>query len=222
MHLYLLSNFHTIPNEHFALNLMFCEGLETFHLRKKEYDEQQMRKYIERIPSHFHDRIIIHSHFNLASEYKLKGAHFTKKYTLEDYKHDQNDSCLECKSFERVGFSFHSLGEVEKDGKLYDYVFLSPIFDSISNKGYNSKFKLNELRQYLQHTVDRPEVVGLGGINTTKVHMAHDMGFDSIALLGYIWTDYETDQNLISLGNKFIGIQKMIEEKNQAKIVSTV
>ena len=221
MKLLLVSNFYDIPHEHFALNLLFCEGLDTFHLRKKDYSECEMRAYIEQIPSDFHHRIILHSHFHLIEEYQLRGAHFTKKLTYTDYM-DENGQIVEVSNpFNRTGFSFHSISEVEREGDIYDYVFLSPIFDSISNKGYNSKFKPNELKQFLLHTTVRPEVIALGGINETKVAMAHQMGFDGIALLGYIWTDFETDQNLINLGNKFIRIRKSIELKSSAIEVSS-
>ncbi|MEM9339562.1 MAG: thiamine phosphate synthase [Bacteroidota bacterium] len=208
MKLLLVSNFYDIPNEHFALNLIFCEGLDTFHLRKKDYTEDQMREYLERIPDFFHERIILHSHFHLVEEYGLKGAHFTKKYTFPEYVHGKRDS--KAKRFARMGFSYHTINEVVKEGSIYDYVFLSPIFDSISNKGYNSKFNPGELKKFLQQTVDRPEVIALGGINEKKVEMAQQLGFDGIALLGHIWTDFEMDQDIKALANKFLLVQKSV------------
>lgn len=219
MKLSLVSNFFDIPHEHFALNLMLCEGLDTFHLRKKDYCEEKMRAYIERIPSHFHSQIILHSHFHIVEEYGLKGAHFTKKFTYEEYQEQNIKLALDNVSFERMGFSFHSINEVETKGTAYDYVFLSPIFDSISNKGYNSKFKPTELRNFLHLDSGRPEIIALGGINESKVSMACQMGFDGIALLGHIWTNFEMDHDVVEVVNKFIRMQRLVEKCGMEEVV---
>ncbi len=211
MKLLLVSNFHDLPNEHYLLNLLFCEGLEVFHLRKKNYSEKRMREYIERIPAYFHNRIIIHSHYSLINEYGLNGAHFTKKYSFPEYLKETDLLSAE-RSFKRIGFSYHSISEVIQEGGIYNYIFLSPIFDSISNKGYNSKFRFNDLKHFLQQTSNRPEVIALGGINDARVGMAFNLGFDGIALLGYIWTNFELDQDLIQAVKKFKLVQKMIFE----------
>ncbi|MEM7108755.1 MAG: thiamine phosphate synthase [Bacteroidota bacterium] len=211
MKLLVVSNFHDLPSEHYLLNLLFCEGLEAFHLRKKNYSEKRMREYIERIPAYFHNRIIIHSHYSLIREYGLYGAHFTKKYTLPEYYRETDPLSAE-QPFERIGFSYHSISEVIEEGNIYNYIFLSPIFDSISNKGYNSKFRFNDLKHFLQQTSDRPEVIALGGINDARAEMAFNLGFDGIALLGYLWTNFELDQDLIQAVEKFKLLQKMICE----------
>ena len=222
MKLLLVSNFSDIPYEHYLLNLLFCEGLQHFHLRKMEYTREKMRRYLERIPSPFHNRIILHSHFDLISEYGLCGAHFTKRFGYDDYTKEQGiDGNSKC--FDKMGFSLHAISEVSKFKSLYDYIFLSPIFDSISNKGYNSKFKLSNLKSFLQKTSDRPEIIALGGINHTKVEMAANVRFDGIALLGYIWTDFETNGDIIAAIRKFEKVKRIIGtlEKNKINITAS-
>ncbi|MGF1636570.1 MAG: thiamine phosphate synthase, partial [Cyclobacteriaceae bacterium] len=167
MKLILISNFSDIQNEHYLLNLLFCEGLEIYHLRKKNYSRDQMKAYIEKIPHYFHDRIVLHTHFDLIHEYNLKGAHFTKACTFEDYKIESPDQNF-TNNFQHLSFSLHSIQEIKQIGSAYNYIFLSPIFDSISNTGYNSKFRINDLKIFLADMENRPEIIALSGITDSK------------------------------------------------------
>ena len=94
MELILVSDFSPIVNEHQLLNQLFSNGLEVFHLRKRDYTLQQMMDYIQAIPAEFHPRIVIHSHFQLLSYFNLKGVHFNKQYTLQHFK---NELALHCR-----------------------------------------------------------------------------------------------------------------------------
>ena len=210
MEIRLVSNFYDIPNEHYLLNLIFTEGLDYYHLRKKNYSEENYKSYLDRIPSYYHDRIIIHDHFHLADHYNLHGIHFTKRYKLEDYLQAQALNSPK-KTVGQIGFSLHSIAEVHEYGKTYDYLFLSPIFDSISNKGYNSKFKLTTLKNFLQQAEDGPKIIGLGGMNLERIETAIGLGLDGISLLGYIWSDYEVDGDLLKAIKRFEAIRNIIK-----------
>ncbi|MEM9832738.1 MAG: thiamine phosphate synthase [Bacteroidota bacterium] len=207
MKLLLVSNFYDVPYEHYLLHLIFSEGLEYFHLRKKEFSEDAMRRYLDRIHPVFYPNIILHSHFHLVAEYGLGGAHFTRKSIYEDFAVGENVD------FHRKGFSLHSTAEVAQLESSYHYIFLSPVFDSISNKGYNSKFKLSNLRQFLQTATSRPEIIALGGINHTRVEQAASLGFDGIALLGHIWADFETNPDLVSAVKRFERVRNAISSE---------
>ena len=210
MELRLLSNFYDIPHEHYLLNLIFTEGLDCFHLRKKNYSEEQYRQYIDRIPSCFHNRVIIHDCFQLTNVFDLHGAHFTKRYRLEDYLHQtQLDS--HAGMFKKIGFSLHTMSEIAQYHDTYDYLFLSPLFDSISNKGYNSKFNLKSLKNYLKEPSSRPRVIGLGGMNLDRIPSAINLGLDGIALLGYIWSDFESNGDLLAAIKRFVDIRNIIK-----------
>jgi thiamine-phosphate pyrophosphorylase len=200
MKIILVSNFYDIPNEHILLNLLFCEGLRYFHLRKKNYTKAQMENYINQIPAIFHQNIVLHSHFDLVHKYNLMGAHFTQNLTYESYcEFCYNKDPLDLSIFKHKSLSLHSIKEIKNTpNHEYQYVFLSPVFDSISNSGYNSKFRINELKLLLSNNKeDRPAVIALSGINEGRLSKIHDIGFDGFALLGYIWSHFEDNQNII-------------------------
>lgn len=215
MRLILISNFSDILNEHYLLNLIFCEGLETYHLRKKNYSRDQMKAYIEKIPHYFHDRIVLHTHFDLINEYNLKGAHFTKAYTHEDFKLEYPDHPYD---FQHLSFSLHSIQEIKQIGSAYNYIFLSPIFDSISNTGYNSKFRINDLKIFLADRDNRPEIIALSGITDSRIFNIHELGFDGLALLGHIWRHFEQDQQIIEAVNRFKKIKKLIQSAQEQQM----
>lgn len=213
MKLIVISKFHDIPNEHFLLNLLFCEGLQYFHLRKKDYTLEKMEAYIRRIPTAFHQYIVLHSHFELIEKYNLKGAHFTKNFSFDDYKSSQpqNSDNSPRGQFGHASFSLHTIQEIKKTETAFDYIFLSPVFDSISNTGYNSKFRVNELKRFLDNKTNRSQIIALSGITDNKIEKIHELGFDGLALLGHIWSIFENDQDIIAATKRFNHIKKLIK-----------
>ena len=218
MQISLVSSFHDIPNEIHVLNLLFCEGLEVFHLRKNRANgseighdkvtEERLRDYIEKIPDCFRDRIILHSNFNLVQEYGLRGAHFTKRYEYADYLKDSN-TAVDTKPFRKIGFSLHSTTEIETYSCTYDYLFLSPVFDSISNIGYNSKFNLTRLKKFLNNVPCKSKIIALGGMNDTKVEKVNELGFNGLSLLGFIWSHFEDNQDIVGAVNRYRRIEEL-------------
>ena len=67
-----------------------------------------------------------------------------------------------------------------------DYVFLSPVFDSISKTGYAAAFPDGaELSDRL--ICSRYPVYALGGVTRERLEEVHALGFAGAALLGAVW-----------------------------------
>ena len=92
----------------------------------------------------------------------------------------------------------------------YEYIFLSPIFDSISKVGYKGNFDLKLLRENLckmkQENPSMPKVIGLGGITAQNMSLIVSAGFDGLALLGAIWQSQNPPK-------AFSEIQTMVSQK---------
>ena len=94
MKIIVISNPVNINGEFEFLNQLFSLGLEYFHIRKPGFNYSDLRNYIKDIPSKYHNRIILHSHFELLNEFELKGIHIKrndKQLLLED---------LSCKKYQ--------------------------------------------------------------------------------------------------------------------------
>lgn len=88
-----------------------------------------------------------------------------------------------------VSRSCHLLEEVRL-AKDFDYVFLSPIFNSISKQGYGSGFTAEELQQAAAQGIITPRVIALGGMDANTIPQAAKLGFGGVAVLGALWEDY--------------------------------
>ena len=83
--------------------------------------------------------------------------------------------------------SCHTLEEVSRNKQHSDYVFLSPIFDSISKQGYRAAFTEQTLRQAHTTGIIDGHVIALGGITPANARKALSLGFGGVAVLGDIW-----------------------------------
>ena len=83
--------------------------------------------------------------------------------------------------------SCHSLDEIVRYKQEYDYLFLSPIFDSISKVGYTSQFSHDELLRASSMGIIDSRVVALGGVTPDKIAYLEQLGFGGAAMCGAIY-----------------------------------
>ncbi len=155
-------------------------GVDLVHIRKPSATSEQMALLLDSLPTWCYDQLVVHDCLELANKYNLKGVHLNRRnHTVPDnFKGSVSMSC-------------HSLEEVEIKKDVADYVFLSPIFNSISKNGYNSAFSKEELHNAMkQGTIDK-KVIALGGVSLANIETVKDLGFGGAALLGDIW--YRTE-----------------------------
>lgn len=162
-----------------------------FHLRKPEASFDDLVNFIKGIPEQYHSKIVVHQYIKLLSIFNLKGFHCTRIFLN---KHDNSIAKItqehSDKSFSK---SCHTLAELDNISE-FDYVFLSPIFDSISKSNYPSKFTLSEVESKLTNT-NRP-VIALGGIKEENIELLINSKFSGIAVLGYIWNSKNPIKNV--------------------------
>ena len=197
MKLIVLSNPTNLNNEHRLLCSLFEAGLTYFHLRKPNFILQEMEAYIQQIPSTYWSKIVLHSHHSLVEKYNLKGKHLSLADSADKRRNNNSTSANISKisvkqtntneSINYTSTSFHSLEKIKQNSINYEYVFLSPIFDSISKQGYKSAFDKATLKTLLNELNKNVEIIALGGIDEHNIPQAVDLGFDGVALLGALW-----------------------------------
>ena len=176
-----------IANEAAAIVTLFEQrGIDYLHLRKPEAKEEEVEALLRQIPKKYYPRITMHDFHALALKYSLGGIHLNGRHP------EAPDGWQG-----RVSISCHSIAELEmkkREGVLlgeerrpFDYLSLSPIFDSISKQGYHAAFSPEQLREaQLQGTIDK-HVMALGGVTFKQVVKVHDMGFGGAMILGDAW-----------------------------------
>lgn len=153
------------------------QGLDRLHVRKPDQGKAALANYIQHIPEVFHQRISVHGTRRLSGVSSKIGCHYADR--------DQpNEIALESSVQSK---STHNWEDVLKCQENYDYLFLSPVFDSISKPGYSGKFKLSTLKYNLKRYSGTAKILALGGINKQTTARANEIGFHGVACLGHIW-----------------------------------
>lgn len=147
-------------------------GVDYIHIRKPGFSESDIEDLISSIPVAFHRRLKIHDHFQLCDKFRLGGVHLNSRNREKPA------------SARNVSISFHDICELSP-AHDYEYVTLSPIYDSISKEGYASAFRLQELTDHLS----AGNIIALGGVTPEKFPELRKTGFAGGALLGYIWNN---------------------------------
>lgn len=167
-----------IDNEAETINALFEAGLERLHLRKPHASANECERLILSIGSKWYGRISLHDHFGLAKKYGIGGLHLNSRNPQPP-----------------TGFagilsrSCHSMEEAAREKHKYDYVFLSPIFDSISKNGYTAAFHRGALQAAARNGSIGGNVIALGGITPERIEEAAACNFGGAAVLGYLWAD---------------------------------
>lgn len=152
------------------------KGVDVVHLRKPDASIDACRKILDALTLEQRSKIIIHDFPELYYEYSLKGIHVNKNVTSlpADYNGFKTRSC-------------HSFEELVMCKNEYDYLFLSPIFDSISKNGYKSIYTNDDLQEASKLGIIDDKVIALGGVTLDKIEYLRKLHFGGVAMIGGIY-----------------------------------
>ncbi|MDY3528830.1 thiamine phosphate synthase [Riemerella anatipestifer] len=164
-----------VPNEVDLLCKM-AEFPVVLHIRKPTFDKNKMQRWLQQFNENQHRKMMLHQHHELIEHFDLKGIHLKEIHRKEA---DNLDKIKHYKAIRKtLSASFHSQEEAESRS-LYDYVLLSPVFNSISKSNYEGKsFQLHQ---------PLVPVIALGGITKETMLLTPKMGFSGVAVLGSLW-----------------------------------
>ncbi|SFQ77651.1 thiamine phosphate synthase [Hymenobacter arizonensis] len=184
MRLVLISPPQAVANETHLASELLDQGLARFHVRKPTWSRAEVTAYLADLPAHHYPRLVLHSHHSLAAELGLGGVHLTAAS-----RHRGPRPTLQ--PGQTLSTSFHTLAEIRQHRRRYDYVFLSPIFDSLSKSDYPAAFTLTEITAALGQLRRRagyaPQVLALGGVEAARLPAVQQAGFAGAAVLGAVW-----------------------------------
>lgn len=168
-----------VINEIDILNRLFEEGLEYYHLRKPSKDYQQYCDYLDLIEEKYHNKIVVHHHHELVNTFNLKGIHFQEQKRRDNIDNPGQYFLNLSMYGKTISSSFHELEELEACDFEFDYHLLSPVFSSISKKGYEGRgFNVNHIDK---------RIIGMGGVTKNNLSEIQKLGFQGVGVLGGIW-----------------------------------
>ena len=186
MKLFIITPSKEIPDETSLITKMFESGLTNLHLRKPKFSTNQMRDFIEEIPAHFHQYIVIHSHHQLALKYNLKGIHLTSTHLSKKWKYFFVRQRLKLK-FGKISKSrsYSRLQQVyNKEEYVFDYILMGTMFNSITGELYSGFYEAG-VKAAIKNSGKK--YVARGGTSPKTVAKAKELGFYGLAFNSYIW-----------------------------------
>jgi len=171
-----ITNPSAIENEISIIDSLFEEGLSLLHVRKPDFSEIEMVKFIKQIKPEYRSKLTLHSHHQLAEDLGINRIHFSEKDRKNNFLINPDQ-----KIFSTSTHSIEDFNVLEN----FDYAFLSPVFTSISKEDYHPKENLFEALK--SRTNNKTKVIALGGIDSENIKKTLENSFDDVALLGTIW-----------------------------------
>jgi thiamine-phosphate pyrophosphorylase len=162
----------------------FKNGLDRFHLRKQNASQEEINRLLSYFSAEELAKITIHYHHQLPyTVLPIIGLHYSLDYLRKSCSQE------EILTMENIGsslsFSLHQWNEIQLIPDTCDYVFMSPIYPSISKPGYQNSSLLNEM--VINPDNSSIELIGLGGIRPEHLQALNHKGFNGAAILGAVW-----------------------------------
>lgn len=205
--LILFSKPSLIKNEADYINHLFDVGLEIFHVRKPKCSTQEVKDLLDAVKPEYLERIVLHQHYELLSQFTLKGMHLSRdaeKYGLaRNYRHQV------------VSRTIHELQQLNEDQGNFEYLLISPLFDSISKPYYKASFTKENLKEAIATFNQKglpTKLIALGGVNDQNILAAKNLGFHGVAMLGYFWNNFSSDKK--DLSKKFKTVSEICQSSN--------
>ncbi len=158
-----------LEGENKLIEAILSAGVDRLHIRKPNWSREKTSALIKQIPQHLRAQLTLHDHFEICRELGIGGIQLNGRNPQPPQGFDGV-----------VSRSCHTLNELEQE---CDYVTLSPIYDSISKSGYKSSFSSENIKDL------KPNTIAMGGVTPHNIPTLCSLGFEGVALLGYIWQE---------------------------------
>ncbi len=197
--LVLITSEENIRDEKEQLIHFFENGLPLLHVRKPVMTEEELKYWLSQFEEKYLQKMVLHQHHHLTEDFPVKGIHLK-----ESFRSKQKGLTEYIERFQSSGFtvssSFHNPEKMINKASAFDYVFLSPVFTSVSKKGYKGEaFDVEKLPQ---------NVIALGGIKADKIRKTKEMGYAGVAVFGAVWLAENKNQAFTEIYNEYRNVYR--------------
>ena len=179
----ILSPTDPTPGQIASINGLFEAGLRTFILRMPKSESKAFVRVLNRIDWKYHSRIFVPWGERLLARMFPVGGFYLKETEAAALTEDDERFLRDYRTI----IGCHSIEEMEASKVPPSFYLLSPVFDSVSKKGYPANPLLRKMREELKR-VSRP-VLAMGGVTPENYDSLFNMGFWGAAVIGSVWED---------------------------------
>ena len=170
-----------IPDETLIWKDLLDAGADALLLRRPHWDAAACSQALEQLDPACYQRTLVAQHWELYQRFGLMGVHLSEilrnSTPVPELDNWRGKGCL-------LSTGIRDAAALPQAKAPWDFLLLSPVFDSISKPGYKGRFRDGF---QLQRKGCQAKVLALGGVDRHNAAQARQMGFDGIALLGAIW-----------------------------------
>ncbi len=176
MKVLLMTTPHFFVEEHQILTALFDEGLDILHLRKPNTEPIYSERLLSLIPEEYRNRIVVHDHYYLKNEFRLRGIHLNPR----------NEPPQKFKG--SVSASTTTLADVARIKRNVDYVLFTP---QMETPGFDAQHSDRQIDEWgASKTIDS-KVMLMGGVTLENVARVKKAGFGGVVLYGAIWNRFD-------------------------------
>lgn len=169
---------------------LFDAGLTRLHLRRHDWGVEDYRDWLLELPKKYHNRVVLHGHPELVSEFGLAGIHLQSQRGPARVGRGHRSKSKGASDDIPVSRSCHDYDELLQGPKDCEYATLGPVFPSISKRGYAPRRTAEEFAaivDYWHRENDGHPVIALGGVTPENIGFVRQSGFAGAAVVGWVW-----------------------------------
>jgi thiamine-phosphate pyrophosphorylase len=204
--LVVITNPYDLKFECDKINRMFEEGLDALHVRKPQYDDEAMKKYITQIDAKYHDRLILHSHFGLIKTFDIQKIHISRDWINSFTKNFYLNKILLKGKEVTKSMTISNCSQLYKPLEGIDELMLGPVFARASYTINNQQMTTAELEKGLRHS--KLPVTALGGVTTNNIEFFKSVGFKGLAIQSGVWKTSDPVKSFVEIKDHNMAIQQ--------------
>lgn len=177
---------------------LFDAGLGRLHVQvRKGWRRDDYEQFILGLPETYRPRVVLGDEPGLVEQYALGGFQMHPGERIPRRWPPQAVVSAKC----------HDYDELRSTDKGCGYVFLAPLFQSVSKQDHGPRRTLREFEVILGRwkAEGGVPVMALGGITPRTAPKAREMGFDGIAFIGAVWKQPDPVRAFLDLERAWYG-----------------
>ncbi|SHL88615.1 thiamine-phosphate pyrophosphorylase [Chitinophaga jiangningensis] len=168
-----------VPGEALLIQELAAAGASRILLRKPEWKAEQYCQLLDNIDPKIYPQLLVRDNCWIYNTYHLAGVHWSSKAKAALSPQQLHNWV---KNHPSSSTGVHNANELADAENLFDYLLLSPVYNSISKTNYQQMF-----------TGPAPEaatpVLALGGVDVHNIGELPARNFSGAAVLGAIWQE---------------------------------
>jgi len=185
MQLTVITNPYAIKSETEIINRLLGEGPDELHIRKPDMNGDDMTKFISRIDSGYHHKLVLYSHYSLVNTFDIHRIHLAHDRAINFFTDLYLDRAVLKGKKVSKSITITNCNILYKPIPGIHQFLLGPVFEKFSYFVDKQLIPTDELEKALRQS--KVPITALGGVRSDNLEFFKNAGFNGVAMQSYIW-----------------------------------